>query len=364
MSADEPALVTAELSPGGDAVSLQAGHPGPPDPGRRSPPTSTDVARFAGVSRSTVSNVLNGKGERFSQQTVQRVRDAATALGYVPSAAGRALVNGRSDFMVVVLPNTTLTNVQDIVEAIADDLEGYGFAMVVHFSIAGAAGDPFARLLHTVETLRPAGLIDLGGLTRDELRLLQRQGCPVISPPLNVPDTELDGNVVIGRVQVEHLVARGYVRFAYAFLADRRDDPYGRVRAQAAAEVCAARGLPAPAQVDIPLDSDGARRELAPLLARGDGPIGLICSNDEVAVAVTFAALGLGAAVPGDLAAIGVGGGAVGQLVVPRITTVIFDLHASLVPIKQAIAHSYGISETKSVLSVAQAFSVLQGQTT
>jgi DNA-binding LacI/PurR family transcriptional regulator len=362
MTAEDPALVTAEPSTAGDTLSRPAVRPTPSVPGRRAPATSADVARLAGVSRSTVSNILNGKGERFSKETAQRVREAAMSLGYVPSAAGRALVMGRSDFMVVVLPNATLTNVQDLVESIADDLEAYGFGMVVHFSIAGAAGDPFARLQHTVETLRPAGLIDFGGLSRDELHLLKRQGCPVISPAMDPRNPELDGNGVIGRLQAEHLVERGCAHLAYAFLADRRDDAYGRIRAAAAAKFCAARGLPAPAKVDVPLDSEGARRVLARLLARG-GRIGLLCSSDEVAVAVTFAALGLGAAVPGDVAAIGVGGGAVGQLIVPRISTVIFDLHASLAPIRAAIAHSYGVPRDEPELSVAQAFSVLQGQT-
>jgi DNA-binding LacI/PurR family transcriptional regulator len=343
-------------------MSIEPGRRGPAAPSRRAPATSADVARVAGVSRSTVSHILNGQVERFSLDTVERVRETAASLDYVPSAAGRALVNGRSDFMVLVLPNTTLTNVQDIVEAIAADLAAVGFSMVVHFSIPGAAGDPLARLQHTVETLRPAGLIDLGGLTRPELEMIEQQGCPIVSPRLDSP-TVPDGNVFIGRVQAEHLIERGYDHLAYAFLADRRDDPFGRVRAEVVAEVCAARGLPAPGRVDVPLDPGGAQAALAPLLASAESPIGLVCSNDEVALAVTFAALGLGVAVPGDVAAIGVGGGAVGQLVVPRLTTVTFDVYATLAPIRSAIALTTGASAEPPVAS-GEPFSVLQGATT
>ena len=345
-------------------MSVQPGGRDPVGQRRYVPATSADVARLAGVSRSTVSHILNGQVERFSQETAQRVREAAATLGYVPSAAGRALVTGRSDFVVLVVPNTTLTNVQDIVEGVADELDDYGFSVIVHFSIAGAAGDPLARLQHIVDTLRPAGLIDLGGLSRPELRLLQRQGCSIISPRLDVSMTQPDGNVFIGRVQAEHLVSRGYVRLAYAFLADRRDDPYGRVRAEAVAEICAARGLAVPANVDVPLDPDGAQAALAPLLTRDGGPIAVACSNDEVALAVTFAALGLGAAVPRDVAAIGVGAGDVGQLVVPRLTTVTFDLHASLAPIRAAIAQTYSPTADTPEPPSAAAFSVLPGQTT
>jgi DNA-binding LacI/PurR family transcriptional regulator len=345
-------------------VSSQLGRRDPAEPGPRVPTTSADVARLAGVSRATVSHILNGQVERFSEETAQRVRSAATALGYVPSAAGRALVTGRSDFVILVVPNVTLTNIQDIIETVAADLEYYGLNVVVHFSIPGAAGDPLARLQHIVETLRPAGLIDLGGLSQHELRLLERQGIAIISPQLDLPESVPDGNVFIARMQAEHLIERGYERLAYAFLADRRDDPYGRIRAVEVAEICAARGLAAPVNVDVPLDPEGARAALVPVLARDDGPLAFVCSNDEVALAVTFAALGLGAAVPGDVAAIGVGGNEVGQLVTPRLTTVAFDLRASMAPIRGAIAHTLSGTADPPELPSAAAFFVVQGQTT
>ena len=57
--------------------------------------TLSDVAATAGVSPSTVSRVLNGKGTGFiSEATAERVRQAADELGYRPSAAARSLVTG------------------------------------------------------------------------------------------------------------------------------------------------------------------------------------------------------------------------------------------------------------------------------
>ncbi|HEX2999155.1 MAG TPA: LacI family DNA-binding transcriptional regulator, partial [Armatimonadota bacterium] len=59
--------------------------------------TSLDVARRAGVSRTTVSFVLNAvAGMQISEETRQRVLDAARDLGYVPDAAAQALASGRS----------------------------------------------------------------------------------------------------------------------------------------------------------------------------------------------------------------------------------------------------------------------------
>ena len=58
--------------------------------------TSHEVARLAGVSQPTVSRALRDS-TKVSEQTKRRVREAAAALGYVPSATGRALSMGRSE---------------------------------------------------------------------------------------------------------------------------------------------------------------------------------------------------------------------------------------------------------------------------
>ena len=335
----------------------------PPTP-RRPGATSADVARLAGVSRSTVSHILNGQGTRFSEETVERVREAVTRLGYVPSAAGRSLVLGRSDLVVLAVPNTTLTNVQDIIEAIAADLDDVGYSAVVHFDRGGGSADNMARLQHLVDTLRPAGLVDLGSLSPAELDVLEDQGCPVLSPrPRNVRGVD-EGNVAIARAQAEHLVARGYPTLAYACLDDRRDDPFGRMRASVVADVCAEMGLPAPAVLSVPLNAADAQTAVCALLRTRGRPVGIACSNDEVAVAVTFAALALRASVPADVGVVGVGGGSVGQLVEPRLSTVTFDVRTSVSAIRQAIGHRLAGTRRPPGSVPDNTFSVLQGQTT
>lgn len=345
---------------------LQPGSDSPAPDRRRAPATSTDVARLAGVSRATVSHILNGQVARFSAETAERVREAAASLGYVRSAAGRALVMGRSDFILLVVPNATLTNIQDIVEAISADLDELGFTPVVHFSRAGVADEPPARLQHTVETLRPAGLIDLGGLSQDVVEALDRLGCPVLNSPPTAHLSQRNGNVSIGRLQAEHLLDRGAGLLAYAFLSDQRDDAYGRMRAEGVEGVCTERGLPAPIEVEVPLNPEGAREAIAALLAANAqaGPIGVACSSDDVALATGFAALRLGRAVPGEVAVIGAGGEEVGQIVTPRLTTVVFDMQEGVRVIRQAVEFAFGSRSRGPDPYVEGTFSVLPGQTT
>jgi len=88
----------------------------------REKPTIKDVARRAGVSIATVSNVVNGT--RFvSSELQQRVRSAIEELGYHPSAVGRSLRKGRSFSIGVLLPDPRNQFFQIMAEGIEEQAE-------------------------------------------------------------------------------------------------------------------------------------------------------------------------------------------------------------------------------------------------
>src|SRR5262245_19240300 len=69
--------------------------------------TSQDVANLAGVSRTTVSFVLNDvKGLNISAETRQRVREAAETLNYIPDATAQALASRRAKAIGLVMTRT------------------------------------------------------------------------------------------------------------------------------------------------------------------------------------------------------------------------------------------------------------------
>ena len=68
--------------------------------------TITDISKACGVSRATVSKALNGAPD-VSQETAKRIRDTASALGYLPNAAARALKVGRSYNIGVLFSDAT-----------------------------------------------------------------------------------------------------------------------------------------------------------------------------------------------------------------------------------------------------------------
>ena len=95
--------------------------------------TSTDVARRAGVSRATVSYVLNGRSDQsIPEPTRRRVLDAAHELGYVPHAASRALRAGRSRLVLLINADVPWsTNITDAEDALTAAVAATGRSLVV-----------------------------------------------------------------------------------------------------------------------------------------------------------------------------------------------------------------------------------------
>ncbi|MEV0196278.1 LacI family DNA-binding transcriptional regulator [Nonomuraea sp. NPDC050691] len=92
------------------------------------PVTIGDVAARAGVSKTTVSRVLNDKGE-LSEDTVQRVRQAISELGYVPSAGAVGLARGRTQLIGMLVPSLTWPWIGTVIQGVVDVLENEGFGL-------------------------------------------------------------------------------------------------------------------------------------------------------------------------------------------------------------------------------------------
>src|SRR6185312_14686232 len=94
--------------------------------------TSADVAREAGLSRATVSYVLNDTPhQKIPDETRQRVLATAARLGYAPSAAARALRSGRSELVLCLLPDWPMgPQVGEMLEHLSSSLAQYGLTFV------------------------------------------------------------------------------------------------------------------------------------------------------------------------------------------------------------------------------------------
>ena len=313
--------------------------------------TSADVARLAGVSRGAVSQILNGHGARFASATRDRVLDAARVLAYEPSLAGRTLARGRSDVVVAVVPHTTFgSNLQDILEVMTDELARHGLMLVTRFSTSNVASfDAF------IAAVQPVAVVTMAKLSDDHLHVLQTRRAQLVGAAESTEDHGV-GQDVIGTLQAAHLIERGYRQLTYAHLKDRRQNLYGQSRYAGFRAVCEQFNLPEPRVVELGIDAE----EATAVLMRFHSPGGIACYNDDVALALLFAAQRMSLKVPDDLALVGVDNTPIGGAVFPRLTTVGYDHAAIANMLTGQVLSTIGVDPPA---RIAPDFTIIQGGT-
>jgi DNA-binding LacI/PurR family transcriptional regulator len=283
--------------------------------------TSAEVARHSGVSRTTVSYVLNGApNQSISEATRRRVLDTAERLGYTPYAAARALRSGRSDVVLFLTPEWPIgATIARLVEDMTLALATAGLTLVMHSHPRSAR--PIADLW---KAINPAAVINHQALTEDEANVARRLGITVLAPAFAFPGagTFADFQTAIGHRQVEHLAAAGHRRLGFALPDDDRLAAFAQPRLNGARRACSELGLSEPVTRVIGL-SDGSAGRGVTYWRRLRSKITAICSyNDEVALAVLAGMRAQGLSAPEDFAVIGVDNIPAGALTSPALTTV------------------------------------------
>src|SRR5450755_2432238 len=176
-------------------------------------PTSADVAEASGVSRATVSYVLNDVvNQAISTETSRRVREAAGRLGYAPYAPARALRSGRSDVILFLIPEWPIgPAIASLIEHLSTRLADTSLTLVVHAHPRSAR--PVSDLW---KTIAPAAVINHQALSAAEEATARRAGMLVVTPVFQPRGgkTFRPFQRRIGELQVKHLVEAGHRRLA------------------------------------------------------------------------------------------------------------------------------------------------------
>jgi DNA-binding LacI/PurR family transcriptional regulator len=298
----------------------------PRDPARR--PTLLDVARAAGVSRSTASYAYN-QPERLSAELRERVRAAAVALGYAgPDPAAAALRRGRAGALGVLFSESLSYAFADpaailFLQGVATVGERLDVALtLLAVTPGGGTGGPAAIrtsvvdgvIVYSVPEAHPAVLA------------LAARGLPLayvdMPAPEGEPQVRIDDRGGARRT-AEHVLGLGHRRVGV--LADRLSADGFRGTAGAArrrdADFPVARNRLAgyaDALRDAGIDPDGVpvydcggnapedgRVAASVLLGASPAPTALLCMTDQIARGALLAAADAGLAVPGDLSVTG-----------------------------------------------------------
>ncbi|MFE5239469.1 MULTISPECIES: LacI family DNA-binding transcriptional regulator [unclassified Streptomyces] len=301
----------------------------PEQPAGVSVPTSADVARLAGVSRATVSYVLNNNTTvRISEPTRLRVKEAAADLGYVPHAAARSLRAGHT--RMVLLPAAHAPGGplhQRFFTGLESDLRRLDYTVVQYGSV-GLDADEAARAwaeLRPVAVVSPSGI----ALTPHGIGVLTRSGAKAVitlgPQPVEGAHALVMDQGEVGGCAVRHLLSRGRRAIGVvmpgepglALFAEPR--LAGAVRAAEDAEVDA-RVQPLPLHYDEASAQDLASRW------HTLGLDAVFAYDDAYAMLLMRALQDAGIRIPSEAAVIGADDLMLGRLLRPRLSSVRTEL--------------------------------------
>jgi len=292
--------------------------------------TSQDVADRAGVSRTTVSFVLNNvKGIQISQATRQKVFDAARELGYVPDAAAQALASRRAKIIGLVLtrsPHHIATDayITQVLDELIEIVRRHGLRMMIDII------DPMHQkkaYLELVRAKRIDGILLSGPrLDDDALRSLEAQGFPTVLMG-QLPGTDLCwvdiDNKVAAKSAVSHLIKLGHKQIAcitnaqpsYAAAADRLN---GYHQALEEADIAIDAALVRYGDFDM----QSGYIQMSNLLDSGVPMTAVFVASDTVALGAKAAIRERGLIVPKDISLVGFDDLPFARYMDPPLTTV------------------------------------------
>ncbi len=267
-------------------------------------PTVNDVARLAGVSKGTVSKVLNGRAG-IRAETREQVETAARQLGYRPNLQALSLMEGRTGTVGLLTHDLEGRFCLPILMG-AEDALGAGKLSVF---LCDARGDAIREQYHLEALLarRVDGLIVVGdkAAPRSSLGELPVPVVYASGPSLDPNDTSVvTDDVQAGRMGAEHLVNIGRSRIAYI----GGDPSYkgAHRRAEGVEEFLSERGLSlaVPPMFGAWSETWGFQAARQVLSRRPDVDA-IMCGNDQIARGVLDALRENGRRVPEDVAVLG-----------------------------------------------------------
>lgn len=279
--------------------------------------TIADVAREAGVSKTTVSRVINTKGE-VGGSTAARVREVIAQLGYVPSSGAVGLARGSSRTVGMLVPSLTWPWMGEVLQGVVDTVEAADYGLLLFTCNRGA--ESVERFTSQVSARAFDGLVVVEPEnTLDHLTELHRDGLPIVliddrghHPEFpSVVTTNHEGGASAAR----HLRAAGRTRP----LVITGPQGFGCVRDRLAGFVSV---LPTDLVVRGDFTESCGRLAVEQLLATGVEFDSVFAHNDITAAGVLRALRAAGRTVPGDIAVVGFDDIPMAEHTEPPLTTV------------------------------------------
>ena len=279
--------------------------------GKSTRATAKDVARASGVSQTTVSFVLNGAAGHVSQETRERVQQAARELGYVPNGSAQALRRGASRIVLLNVEGIpTGSSLGSYIRGLDAELASHNHVLLVlHGHLSSQA------LSDVAQAVSARAVIDLADTGRAGAIAADAQ-------------TPLEAFTAQADVPVRYLVERGH-RHIVTVLPDAEElRALADLRERLMRQAAHAAGLAGCLTLVLPGSLGAAEQRLRSFHAEHPEVTAVAAYNDDLALTILAAMRNIGLRAPADLAVIGFDDTPHGALFSPALTTVHLDAEA------------------------------------
>lgn len=288
--------------------------------------TINDVARLAGVSKKTVSRVINDS-PLVRPDTREKILALMQQLGYAPDPQARGLAFRRSFLIGLVFDNPTAQYIVNMQYGALDALRDSGFELVVHPCDSKSEGY-VAGIQRFAQQQKLYGVILIPRVSEDQALAdaLREIGCRYVriaSVAMDEPENMvLTHDRQAGAEAANYLESLGHRRIALITGPKRYRSSIER--GGGFEEALAKRGIEIPAELTYEggytFESGVAGAET--LLTRNPRPTAIFACNDEMAAGVYKAALRMGLSIPGDLSVVGYDDSPLASQLWPALTTI------------------------------------------
>ncbi|GAA2149553.1 LacI family transcriptional regulator [Glycomyces algeriensis] len=285
--------------------------------------TMSDVARLAGVSPMTVSNVVNDRVP-VSDRARERVLAAIRESGYQVNAAARHLRSGRSGVIGLAVPQIGNAYFGMLAELVIEEARGHGYHVAIEQTGALATGE--AAAIDQSRRLQFDGLIlsavEIESLVPDNgnpIVLLGQQDLAGRFDHVTVP------NEAGTAAATEHLIDQGCQRIAVVTGGDLHRLTMFTRRYNGYRSALENRGIKPDPQLRFTVDAltrEGARATGHRIADADLGIDGVVAFNDTTAMGVMRGLQDRGVSVPGDMRVIGFDDVPESAVYIPSLSTV------------------------------------------
>lgn len=288
--------------------------------------TINDIARLAGVSKKTISRVIN-QSPFVHEETRQRVNDIIKQTGYAPNPQARALAFRKSFLIGLIYDNPNAEFVVNMQYGALDALRGSSFELIVH-PCDRRSPDFISSVQQFVERQKLHGVILLPPISENAalLKMLEQVECPHVSLAC-VRIEEATHRVVSGdrdacAEAALHLATLGHKRIAV--ITGPEGHRSTQERLSGFTDALRKRGIEVPPELIVgggyTFESGVQAAEM--LLSVRQRPTAIFASNDEMAAGVYQTAHRLGISIPGQLSVVGFDDSPIASRIWPPLTTI------------------------------------------